>query len=389
MFQTGLDVFLSRHYRRYRGLRLGVVCHPASLNKSLVHIGELITQTKLGLDITCFFGPQHGIRGEKQDNMVESKDFSDSKTSLPVVSLYSTVREPNEKHLKNIDAFVIDLQDIGTRIYTFIYTMANCMRVAKKHGKKVIVLDRPNPINGVSIEGNVLESKFASFVGQYAICTRHGMTIGELAQMFNQHFGIHCDLDVIPMLGWKRTYFDDDIRGLWVPPSPNIPNLDSALLFPGTVLFEGTNVSEGRGTTRPFEWIGAPFIDPDSLCHELNKRKLPGVFFRPIYFQPTYQKYKDVVCGGAHIHILDRKKFNAFWSGLVLLSQIKRMYGDSFQWKQPPYEYEYEKLPVDLIAGTDMLRKAVENPAQMREFKSVVSSDRAAFSKMRKEFLLY
>jgi len=389
MYESGLDVFLKQDCKKYRDMRLGVLCNQASVDRDLIHISQAILRKSLGLQVTCFFGPQHGIRGEKQDNMVESEDFVDPVSQLPVISLYASSREPSEAVVNKLDAFIIDLQDIGTRIYTFMYTMANCMRAAKKFGKKVIVLDRPNPINGVSTEGNVLKSDFTSFVGQFPICARHGMTMAELALLFNDAFGIGCDLEVVRMRGWKRTFFADDLKRDWIPPSPNIPNLISALVFPGCVLFEGTNVSEGRGTTHPFEWIGAPFINPDKLAYEMNGIKLPGVYFRPIYFQPTYQKCMGNVCGGVQLHIVDRRKFNSFQGGIQLLAKIAEMYPDSFQWKDPPYEYEHDRMPIDLIAGTSKLREDIEQGKEVRKFEMMAEEQLRAFRKLRANYLIY
>ena len=272
--KVGLEVFLTKEYKKYQKDRLGVLCNQASVDKDLQHISDLIRTKPLKLKLSCFLGPQHGIRGEKQDNMVESSDFKDPRTGLPVYSLYSETREPTDKMLQNVDTLVVDLQDIGTRIYTFMYTLANCMRAAKRLGKKVVVLDRPNPINGVDVEGNLLEENLTSFVGQFPIPVRHGMTMGELALLFNDAFNIQCDLDVVQLKGWKRTHWADDWKRDWVTPSPNIPTAKSCELFPGMVLFEGTNVSEGRGTTKPFEWIGAPFIDADKLAKEMNQKKV-------------------------------------------------------------------------------------------------------------------
>jgi len=389
MFESGLDVFLKQDYKKYRGLRLGVLCNQASVDKNLIHISQALLQKKFKLQVTCFFGPQHGIRGEKQDNMIESEGFVDPVSQLPVISLYAKSREPSDDAVKKLDAFLIDLQDIGTRIYTFMYTMANCMRAAKKFGKKVIVLDRPNPINGVNIEGNVLESGFISFVGQFPICVRHGMTMGELALLFNDAFGIGYDLEVVRMRGWKRKFYADDLKRNWIPPSPNIPSLLSAIFFPGCVLFEGTNVSEGRGTTRPFEWIGAPFINPDKLAGEMSSMKLPGVYFRPIYFQPTYQKWAGEVCGGVHLHVTNRRRFNSFNAGVRLLAKIAEMYPDGFRWKNPPYEYEHDRMPIDLIAGTSKLREDIEQGKGIESFERIAEEQLRAFRKLRADFLIY
>jgi uncharacterized protein YbbC (DUF1343 family) len=387
--KTGLDVFVEKTHKKYKGVRLGVLCNQASVDSKLVHISELLTKKKLGLNVTCFFGPQHGIRGEKQDNMIESQDFLDPLTGLPVFSLYADTREPTDRMMEKIDAFVVDLQDIGTRIYTFIYTLANCMRAAKRASKKVVVLDRPNPINGVSLEGNCLEPEYSSFVGQFPIIVRHGMTIGELAILMNDAFSIGCDLEVVGLQGWKRASYGDQWKRDWITPSPNIPSFLSALVFPGSVYFEGTNLSEGRGTTKPFEWVGAPYIQPDKLAIELNKKKLGGVAFRPIYFQPTYQKWKDEVCGGVQIHVTDRVKFNGFRTGIHLLSTIARDFSHSFGWKKPPYEYEHTRMPIDLIAGTALLRDIVENGQSIVELEQKAAEDVAAFKKLRKPFLLY
>ncbi len=389
MFETGLDVFLKKEHRRFRKMRLGVLCNQASVDGQFRHVSHLLTDKKLRLNITCFLGPQHGIRGEKQDNMVESQDFIDPLTRLPVFSLYSHTRVPGDEILSRFDALVVDLQDVGTRIYTFIYTLANCMRAAKAGGKKIIVLDRPNPINGVDTEGNILEEEFTSFVGQFPMPVRHGMTIGELALLFNEHFEIGCDLEVIKMRQWKRAGYWEDTKRAWVPPSPNVPTVNSVVVFPGSVLFEGTNVSEGRGTTTPFEWIGAPFIKPDELAAAMNKLKLKGVYFRPVYFQPTYQKWKDEVCGGVFIHVLDRQKFRPFEAGVHLLCKIAKLYPKGFHWKYPPYEYEYERMPIDLIAGTSNLRETIDLKPHPTSFLTESRKPLSDFMKIRKDYLLY
>jgi uncharacterized protein YbbC (DUF1343 family) len=389
MVEIGLEIFLKKEYRRFKKLRLGVLCNQASVDSKLQHVSEIILKSKLDLKISGFFGPQHGIRGEKQDNMVESDDFIDPASGLPVHSLYGKSREPSESALPTIDAFVIDLQDIGTRIYTFMYTMANCMRAAKKFDKKVIVLDRPNPIGGLQCEGNVLESGMTSFVGQYPLCTRHGMTMGELALMFNEEFGIGCDLEVIRIKGWSRKQMGLDWKRDWVAPSPNIPRFISALTFPGCVHFEGTNISEGRGTTFPFEWIGAPYINPDALAREMNLMRMPGVYFRPIFFQPTYQKCKDTVCGGVQIHVLNIKQFQPFLAGVRLLNKIAELFPKGFKWKNPPYEYEHERMPIDLIAGTSALRNAIDSKSGLKSFEDKASKELSEFKKLRKKYLLY
>lgn len=387
--ETGLDLFLKKEHTRFREERIGFLGNQASVDHSLRHASELILEKKLKLNVTCFMGPQHGIRGEKQDNMIESDDFIDSKTNIPCYSLYGSSRKPSSKILSTLDVLVIDLQDIGCRIYTFMYTMLYCMEAAKAHGKKVIILDRPNPIGGSQVEGNFLDMKFSSFVGLFPMSTRHGMTMGELALMFNEELNIHCDLEIIKIKGWKRNLFSEGWGRQWVPPSPNIPVAEAAHTFPGIVHFEGTNISEGRGTTMPFLYVGAPFINADKLAEKMNQLKLSGVYFRPIYFQPTFHKGKDQVLGGVHIHVLDRVKFNSFEAGLHLLAIIAQLYPKLFQWKQPPYEYETEKMPIDLIAGTDEIRKLIDTQSPIKNFLERSREDVATFKKIRANYLLY
>ena len=390
MIATGLDRFSKGEYRRYRKTRVGILCHSASVDATLSHISTTLPQKKFGLNVTCLFGPQHGIRAEKQDNMIESSDFRDGRSGLPVFSLYSSTREPTDLMFSNIDVLLVDLQDIGTRIYTFMYTLAGCMRAAKRLQKRIVVLDRPNPIGGSAVDGNVLETGFESFVGQFPISTRHGMTLGELACLFNEGFGIGCDLEVIEVRGWKRSQDATLWHRDWIPPSPNIPSLTSAQLFPGMVHFEGTNVSEGRGTCKPFEWIGAPYIeDPDGLAKEMNLKKLPGVHFRPLFFQPSFQKWSGEVCGGVQVHVLDAKRLQATRTGWHLLESIARLYTGKFEWKQPPYEYEYERLPIDLIAGTSRLRVAVTAGSGLKAFEAESKLGLQEFLKRRRRFLLY
>src|SRR5215472_5550070 len=254
-----------------KGQRVGLVCNPASVDRGLVSAPDRFA-TSADFTLTAIFGPQHGFRSDLQENMIESPHARDAKRRLPVYSLYSETREPTKEMLKDLDVLVIDLQDVGTRIYTYIYTMAYCLSAAKKAGLKVVVCDRPNPIGGVSVEGPMLEHGYESFVGLYPIPMRHGMTIGELARLFNDHFGIGATLEVVELAGWQRTMYHDDAGAPWVMPSPNMPTVDTAIVYPGTVLFEGTNVSEGRGTTRPFELVGAPWVVAETFAADLNRR---------------------------------------------------------------------------------------------------------------------
>jgi uncharacterized protein YbbC (DUF1343 family) len=321
--------------------------------------------------------------------MVETDHSVDDETGLPIYSLYSETREPTAEMLSEVDTVVFDLQDVGCRIYTFVYTMANCMRAARRHGKKVIVCDRPNPIGGLKVEGNVLEAEFSSFVGQFEITTRHGMTTGELALLFNEYFGIGCDLEIIKMQGWKREMWYDDTGLPWVMPSPNMPTLDTATVFPGSVHLEGTELSEGRGTTRPFEICGAPFIDPYQWKAALDAYNFEGVYFRPLYFMPTFQKWGSRACGGVQVHVIDREKYEPVKVGIAMVKTAFDMYESHFQWKQGAYEYVFDKNPFDVVCGTDKIRKQIENQAKLQEITEDWESGLTEFNKIRKDFLLY
>lgn len=383
--KLGLEVLLERDLG---GQKIGLVCNQASVNHQFQHAADLFHQST-NFNLTTLFGPQHGIRGDVQDNMVETPHTADRVTGLPIYSLYSETREPTPEMLDDVDVLICDLFDVGCRIYTFVYTIANCMRVAGRLGKKVIVCDRPNPINGAAVEGNVLDPQWASFVGLYPIPTRHGMTAGELALMFQKNFGVECDLEVVKMEGWTRDLWYDETDAPWVLPSPNMPTLDAATVFPGTVMFEGTQVSEGRGTTRPFELVGAPFIQAEDYAAHLNALNLPGVYFRAANFLPTFQKHHGIACGGVQIHVLDRHQFKPVLTGVAMVKAVRELCGDKLQWKQPPYEYVYDRNPFDVINGTDQIRLLIEQDAPLAEFESWWQPQEQEFLKLRKEFLLY
>ena len=384
----GVENLLNQQIGLLKGSRVGLVCNQASVDHSFRHVADLFHE-HADINVTALFGPQHGIRGDVQDNMIETAHATDRKTGLRVYSLYSETREPTEEMLQEVDVIVVDLQDVGTRIYTFVYTMANCMRAAMRLGKKVIVCDRPNPINGETIEGAVLDPAFASFVGQFPIATRHGMTAGELAQMFNQEFGIGCELQVVTMSGWSRDLWYDQTDGPWVLPSPNMPTLDSATVFPGSVHLEGTQMSEGRGTTRPFELVGAPYIDAEDYGAALQALNLPGVYFRPSVFVPTFQKHAGKACGGVQIHVTNRTSFKPALTGIAIVKTAFDMYRNDFRWKDPPYEYEYDRNPFDLIAGTDKVREAIEHGMSLKGVEQSWQPSLAEFERLRACFLLY
>ena len=367
---------------------VGVVCNPSSVDQELQLLADRIVAARRAR-LAAIFGPQHGFRSEVQENMIESHHARDERRRVPVYSLYSETREPTAEMLRGIDVLVIDLQDVGTRIYTYIYTMANCLIAARKHGLKAIVCDRPNPIGGISVEGPMLSPGFESFVGQYPIPMRHGMTIGELARLFNEAFGIGADLEVFAMDGWHREMYFDDTDVPWVMPSPNMPTLDTAIVYPGSVLFEGTNISEGRGTTRPFELVGAPWACAEGLAEAMNSLKLPGVRCRPVVFEPTFHKHAKRACGGCQIHVFDREAFCAVETGVALVKALRACGPDHFAWRQPPYEYEYHKLPFDILAGSTELREQIEAGLGAKAIASSWLPAVGAFMDLRSQFLLY
>lgn len=387
--RTGVDLFEKRWPNQLKGSRIGLLVHPASVNRKFTHSSILFMKSKK-FRLKALFGPQHGIRGETQDNMVEWHGFPDEQTGLPVYSLYGNTRRPERSMLKDIDAMAIDMQDIGSRYYTFIWTMELCMQACLETKKSIIILDRPNPVSGSITEGPVLDDRYASFVGQRPLPVRHGMTIGEIGNYLHKEFYPSLDLHIIGMQGWKRRMWHNETGLPWVMPSPNMPTLDTAIVYPGMCLFEGTNISEGRGTTRPFEIFGAPFIDPEALTNRLKEFRLRGAVFRPMYFEPTFQKYAGKLCGGAQIHVTDRKKFRPFKAAVAAIKTIHDLYPDQFFWKQPPYEYEFEKLPIDILAGTDRLRNDIEHGKNIERMEDWWQEECSQFNKRyRKKYLMY
>lgn len=389
MVKTGLDSFERNWPKKLRGSRVGLLVHPASVNKRLEHAVNLFFKSKK-FKLKALFGPQHGIYGETQDNMIEWEGFQDKLTKLPVFSLYGKTRRPVPPMLEYLDVLVIDLQDVGSRYYTFIWTMENCIQACMEMKKSLVILDRPNPIGGHKIEGPVLDRSFTSFVGQRPLSIRHGMTIGEIGSYLKNEFYPSLDLYIIKMDGWRRNMWFDESGLPWVMPSPNMPILDTATVYPGMCLLEGTNISEGRGTTRPFEIFGAPFIKPDIFVRELNILELPGVIFRPLYFQPTFQKHAGKICGGAQIHVTNRESFKPFKTGVAILKTIHDLYPEQFEWKQPPYEYEKMKMPIDILAGTDRLRKDIENGEKLEHMEDWWQEQCDQFDKViRKKYIFY
>jgi uncharacterized protein YbbC (DUF1343 family) len=386
--QPGIEVLLKNSPLWLRDKRIGLLVNQASVDSRLRHTADLLVQA-FPRSIRALFGPQHGIRGEKQDNMVESSDLIHPRFRIPAFSLYGTSRSPTAEMLELIDILIIDLQDVGTRVYTFISTMAHCLQAAAQWGKKVVVLDRPNPIDGERVEGNLVREDCRSFVGMYPLPMRHGLTIGELALLFNNGHGICCELEVIAMQGWRRSMLFRETGLAWVSPSPNMPSPETALVYPGQVLLEGTNLSEGRGTTRPFELFGAPFIDPACINEKMDQRQLPGVTLREAYFEPTFNKWQGLLCGGLQLHVTEPRLFKPYITTLSLLQDVLALYPRHFSWSDPPYEYEHEKLPIDLVAGDRRVREALEREKPISEVESSWQEDLQIFEQQARNHHLY
>ncbi len=373
---TGLEVFLSSPPPSVKNRRLGLLCNPASVDRRLMHARQRIDR-KLPGQLKALYAPQHGFFAEKQDNMIESADRFDPATGLPVFSLYGNTRVPSRAMLDPIDVMIVDLQDVGTRVYTFVYTLSHCMEAARQYGKKIIVLDRPNPLGGLRVEGNLLSPECSSFVGRYPIPMRHGLTIGELAILFNTQFGIGCDLDVVAMQAWKREMHFGQTDLPWVAPSPNLPTPASAMVYPGQVIWEGTNISEGRGTTQPFELFGAPFLVPERLMEKIDRMLLSGALLRPVEFEPTSNKWAGHPCKGFQLHVTEPAAYSPYALSLGLYQALYQSYPDRFAYKQPPYEYDDEHLPMDLILGDRRIRSQIEAgtplPAMISSWKTALS----------------
>ncbi|MDD2901700.1 MAG: DUF1343 domain-containing protein [Syntrophales bacterium] len=384
---SGLEVLAHDPPAWVKGARLGLLSHPASVSADLVSARELLASRFPG-QLRVLFSPQHGLLGEKQDNMISSSDFLDPLLKLPVVSLYGPRMAPPPDSLEKIDVVLVDLQDVGTRVYTFAATVAKVMEAAAA-GVKVAVLDRPNPIGGVQVEGNMLKPEWASFVGLYPLPMRHGLTLGELARYYNAIQKLGCDLEVIPAQGWRRRDYFETCGLPWVLPSPNLPSLDSAIVYPGQVLLEGTNLSEGRGTTRPFELCGAPFLEPERIKARLGGILLPGVVFREVSFEPTFHKWAGELCRGFQLHISDRLAYKPYFTTLALLGVIRELYPDDFAWRQPPYEYETERLPIDLLTGNSAIREGLDKGTLVADLEAAWQQELVEFMEARREFLLY
>ena len=388
MLTNGLENLLAGSPAGLDGKRLGLLSNQASTDRNLVH-ARVLLQQRFGSRLTCLFSPQHGFFCEKQDNMIESGHETDRLTGLPLFSLYGESRRPSRAMFDHLDVLLIDLVDVGTRVYTFLYTMAYCLQAAAEYGKRVVVLDRPNPVGGIAIEGNILEPECASFVGLYPLPMRHGLTFGELALYMNQEFKLGADLQVIPMQGWQRSMLFRDTGFPWVFPSPNMPTPETALVYPGQVIWEGTNISEGRGTTLPFELVGAPFWEHDKILQALKETELPGCLLRPLVFEPTSGKWAGRACVGFQLHVTDPVMFLPYRTSLALLQAVFHLYPQDFRYKEPPYEYEYERLPMDLILGNQQVRQALEAGVSVAEIEAGWQEGLQEFKGVRMKYLLY
>ncbi len=388
MITIGIEQLVAEPPPYLAGKRLGLLCNQASTDRHFTHTRDLIAQAFPG-QLTCLFSPQHGFFSEKQDNMIESGHITDSITGLPVFSLYGDARKPLPSMFDELDILLIDLQDVGARVYTFIWTVVYCLQTAAETGKKVVILDRPNPVGGIIVEGNLLKRDFRSFVGLYEIPMRHGLTMGELALLCNREMEINADLEVITMQGWQRDMFFADTDFPWVFPSPNMPTPLTALVYPGQVIWEGTNISEGRGTTLPFELVGAPFINHSQVEKLLSAIDLPGCALRPIAFEPTSGKWANKSCPGFHIHVTQPHNFLSYRVSIALLQGLLSQYPEDFAYKQPPYEYEYEKLPMDMILGDQDVRTALEDGVDILELEQSWKQELAKFDALRRSVFLY
>jgi uncharacterized protein YbbC (DUF1343 family) len=385
--RTGIERTVAGDVAHLRSLELGLVGHPASVTSELEPSATALLRA--GFRLRALFGPQHGARGEKQDNMIESDPFTDAATGLPVHSLYGVVRKPTAGMLAGLDAVLFDLQDVGVRVYTFVWTMALAMEACAEAGVRFVVLDRPNPIGGVAREGPVLRPGFESFVGLHPVPLRHGLTCGEMARWLNDARGNGCDLEVVACEGWERRMSWTETGLPWVLPSPNLPTPDSCRVYPGMVLLEGTNLSEGRGTTRPFELFGAPYLDPRAVAARLEGVLDSGVKVRPCHFEPGFQKHAGVLCGGGQLHVLDDAAFRPVRTAVAILAAARALAPDDFLWREPPYEYESEKLPIDILWGHDGLRLGIDAGKSPDDIMLGTDEEVADFSAAVVPILLY
>lgn len=370
------------------GERVGIVCNPTGVTRRFLHLADALID-RADIEVVALFGPEHGLFSTAQDQVgVKGTHYR----GVPVHSLYGLTEKslaPADAALSPFDTLVFDIQDVGSRYYTYVWTMVACLESCARLGKRFVVCDRPNPIGGDLLEGPVLQPDFASFVGRHEICTRHGMTVGEIARMVNAEKAYDGDLTVVPCRSWKRAQWFDETGLPWVLPSPNMPTLETATVYPGGCLIEGTNLSEGRGTTCPFQIVGAPFLDGTILADSLNRRGLPGVYFRPIQFEPTFHKHAGMVCQGVFVHVTDRLGFRPVTAYVALLLEAGRLAPADFGWRTEPYEFESDRLAIDLLFGEDQTRRAIEAGATLEDIRLLWEEGLRAFRDRREPYLLY
>ncbi|HNE20351.1 MAG TPA: DUF1343 domain-containing protein [Turneriella sp.] len=385
----GIDRLIADPGKYLKGKRFALLVNQSSISSDGRYLFEALGAQ--GYKAEKIFAPEHGLFGTEQDQITVA-DEVDAFTGLKAVSLYGQTKEelkPRSDDLEGIDALVVDIQDIGCRYYTYAYTMAFCIEACAARGIEVIVCDRPNPLGGVVVEGNVVHPGFESFVGAYPLAVRHALTIGEVARFLNATQKWQAKLTIVELQNWRREQLYPTTGGLWSQPSPNMPTFDTTVIYPGTCLFEATNVSEGRGTTRPFEIIGAPFVDPKEYAAALNAQKLPGVYFRPLYFKPTFHKFKDEACGGVFVHVTDVTVFESFYTGLAMVKTAHDLYPNEFDWRHEPYEYVTDKLAIDILSGSAQFRLNVERDESLADYRNAYIGEARDFHKQAVDFFLY
>lgn len=396
--RPGLEVLLARRLELLRGRRVGLITNPTGVTPDLEGAAEALLRR--GVKVTALFAPEHGLQASAPDGMAVASG-RDRRTGLPVYSLYGETPRPTPQMLREVDVLLFDMQDVGVRFYTYLWTMSYAMEAAAAAGLPFIVLDRPNPLGGHIVEGPQLEPPFASFVGRAAIPLRHSLTVGELARFFNEcasapvtpaadsflRTPIGVELTVVPMEGWRREMWYDGTGLPWVPPSPAMPTLDTATLYPGTCLLEGTNLSEGRGTALPFQQVGAPWVDGYALADALNALNLPGVRFRPVRFQPTAGKWAGQECEGVHLHVTDRQALRPVTVGLQLIAAVRALHPDRFAWRPP--EAEGGRWHFDLLVGSDKVRRQLEAGVSVETIAAGWEAECADFGAQRERVFLY
>lgn len=388
MVITGLERLAREPDLLADGGRLGLLYNQASVDSRLLPVADHVNAIFPGR-LTTLFGPQHGATGTEQDNMIETGHSVHPRLKLPIFSLYSDTRIPTDEMLSRVDTILVDIQDVGTRVYTFATTVLHLMESCARTDKTLVVLDRPNPINGVDVEGNLLDPEYASFVGPHPLPMRHGLTLGELTNLYNDVYEVGCRLKVIHIAGWDRCHYFEETGLPWVMPSPNMPLVETAVVYPGQVVLEGTRLSEGRGTTRPFELFGAPYVEPERVIEAIEPDALNGAVLREVDFRPTFNKWAGETCRGFQFHVLDRGVFRPYRASLAILSAILRLYPEDFEWTAPPYEYVVDKLPIDVILGDPKVRQGLEQGVSVQDMEREWKDKLDEFAKIRSHFLAY